>query len=131
MKPKAIWLLAPLILAGVMCGTGAVMDYGQPAAQFFAADLVSRGEAFLGKKVTVKGAVVTELRLEDPHSAWVLLEGDVLCHFEGFRAMAESCEVGMVVVVDGMLKRCEDGGALLDPAMLRDPAAPFSPTRPE
>ena len=42
------------------------------------------------------------------------------------RGMAESCKVGDTVYVDGFLKRCEEGDMLIDPAMLRDPTAPFS-----
>ena len=41
--------------------------------------------------------------------------------------MAESCEVGDEVYVDGVLKRCNEGDVLIDPAMFRDPNAPFNP----
>ncbi len=43
------------------------------------------------------------------------------------RQMAESAKVGETVYVDGFLKRCDDGDVLIDPAVLRDPTAPFTP----
>lgn len=123
-------VLTALILAGLGsgCGNGWQMDYGQPAAQFLQADMASRGKAFVGKKITVKGTV-TKVDVNDPESAWIHLVGGIQCNFGTFKAMAESCKVGDTVYVDGFLKRCEEGDVLIDPAMLRDPTAPFSPKR--
>ena len=42
--------------------------------------------------------------------------------------MAESYRVGEGVDVDGFLKRCNEGDGLIEPAMGRDPKAPFGPT---
>lgn len=41
--------------------------------------------------------------------------------------MAESKQPGEVAYVDGFLKRCDEAGILIEPAMLRDPTAPFQP----
>ena len=117
-----------LILAGLGsgCGKGWEMDYGKPAAQFLQADLASQGEAFIGKKITVKGTV-SKVDVSDPKSALIHLSGGIQCDLGKCKAMAESCKIGDPVYVDGFLKRCEKGDILIDPAMLRDPAAPFSP----
>jgi len=104
------------------------MDYEQPAAQFLSADLASQGKAFIGKKITVKGTVAT-IDLTDPASAWIHLEGGIRCNLGTFRAMAEGRTVGGAAYVDGILKRCEEGDILLEPALLRDPTAAFSPER--
>jgi len=121
-------MLMVLILAGLGsgCGKGWQMDYGKPAAQFLQTDLAAKGEAFVGKKITVKGTVA-KVDVGDPESAWVHLAGGIKCDLGKFQAMAESCKIGDTVYVDGFLKRCEEGDILIDPAMLRDPTAPFSP----
>jgi len=126
MKPPFLLALMALLFAGWCCSTGGKMDFGQPAAQFLQADLASQGKVFLGEKITVKGTV-KKVDLGDPKAAWVYLEGGVRCSFGKFTAMAESCEIGETVFVDGILQRCEAGDALLAPAILRDPAAPFTP----
>lgn len=102
------------------------MDYGKPAAQFLEADLATQGQAFVGKKITVKGTVA-KVDLSDPKSATIHLSGGIQCDLGKFKAMAESCKIGDTVYVDGFLKRCEERDILIDPAMLRDPTAPFSP----
>lgn len=121
-------MLVMLILAGLGsgCGKGWQMDYGKPEAQFLQADLASQGKSFVGKKITVKGTVA-KLDVSDPKSAWIHLSGGIQCNLGKFKAMAESCKIGDTVHVDGFLKRCEEGDMLIDPAMLRDPKAPFSP----
>jgi len=123
-------MLVAIILAGLGsgCGKGLQMDYGKPAAQFLQADLASQGKAFIGKKITVKGTVV-KVDVSDPKSAWVHLAGGIQCDLGKFRAMAESCRIGDTVYIDGILKRCEEGDILIDPAILRDPTAEFSPTQ--
>ena len=118
--------LACLLTIG--CGKGWQMDYGKPAAQFHQKDLVSQGKAFVGKKVTVKG-IVEKVDLSDPESPRVFLAGGIECRFGKMKAMAESCKAGNTVFVDGILKRCEPDDVLIDPAMLRDPTAPFSPMK--
>jgi hypothetical protein len=116
-----------LISLGSGCRQGWRMDYEKPAAQFRHADLASHGKAFIGKKITVKGTVA-KIDSTDPKSARIHLEGGIQANLGTFQAMAESCKTGDTVFVDGFLKRCEEGDILLDPAMLRDPRAPFSPT---
>jgi hypothetical protein len=117
-----------LILASLAggCGKGWQMDYGQPAAQFLQEDVASKAGAFVGKKITVKGAV-TKVDISNPNSAEIHLVGGIRCNLGDFQAMARSCKTGETVYVDGFLERCEEGDILLEPAMLRDPTAPFSP----
>ncbi len=110
----------------VSCGKGWEMDYGKPAAQFLQDDVSSKGKPFVGKKITVKGTV-TKVDVSDPKSARVYLTGGIECNLGEFQAMAESCKVGDTVSMDGFLVRCESGDVLLDPAMQRDPSAPFTP----
>ena len=125
-NPPVVWmalLLGPLV-AG--CGSGWVLDYGEPAAQFLATDLASGGATFVGEKVTVKG-IVTKIDTFDAGSAWIHLQGGIRCDLGNFATMAEGCEVGETAFVDGILERCEEGNILLSPAVLRDPEALFSP----
>ena len=125
-NPPVVWmalLLGPLV-AG--CGSGWVLDYGEPAAQFLAADLASGGATFVGKKVTVKG-IVNEIDTSHAGSAWIHLQGGIRCDLGDFATMAKGCEVGETAFVDGILERCEEGNVLLSPAVLRDPEALFSP----
>lgn len=102
------------------------MDYGKPAAQFHEQDLLAKGNAFVGKKITVKG-IVKKVDTTDPKSAWIILSKGTRCNFGKFKAMAESYSVGEEVYVDGFLKRCHEGDVLIEPAMGRDPTAPFDP----
>lgn len=102
------------------------MDYGKPAAQFLQEDLDSKGKAFVGNKITVKGTVA-KVDGSDPNAARVYLTGGIECNLGKFKVMAESCKVGDIVYMDGLLVRCESGDVLLDPAMQRDPSAPFTP----
>ena len=97
-----------------------------PAVQFLSADLAAQGEPFVGKKITVQGTV-TKIDTSDPQSAWIYLDNGVRCNLGKFQAMAAESSVGDTVSVDGFLISCEDGDVLLEPAMLRDPTAPFSP----
>lgn len=117
-----------LILAGLVggCGKGWQMDYGQPAAQFLQEDLEANGKAYVGQKITVKGTVA-KVDVSDPASSWIHLTAGITCNLGKFKAMAESTKAGDTVYVDGFLKRCEKGDVVIDPAMLRDPTAPFSP----
>ena len=102
------------------------MDYGLPAAQFLEEDIASKGKAFVGKKITVKGTV-TKVDVSNPRSARIHLTGGIECNLGKFKAMAESCKMGDTVYVDGFLERCEKGNVLVESAILRDPTAPFSP----
>ncbi len=117
-----------LILACLVvgCGQAYQMDYGKPAAQFLQEDVARKGKGWVGKKITVKGTV-TRIEGEDPESAWIHLGKGIRCNFGKFKAMAESAKVGETVYVDGFLRRCGEGDVLIEPAMLRDSKAPFSP----
>ena len=108
------------------CAQSWQMDYGAPAAQFLAMDVAAKGERFVGQKITVQGTV-TRIDTSDAAAAWVHLEHGVRCNFGKLKAMATASQPGETVWVDGFLVRCEEGDVLLEPAMLRDPAAPFSP----
>ena len=115
-----------IALGGLFSCTGWKMDYGKPAAQFHQESLPEKGKPYIGKKVTVKGTV-ERVDLSDPENAWVHLEGGIRCNFGEFRLVAEGNKIGDGVYVDGFLRRCEPGDILLDPAMGRDPTAPFNP----
>ena len=127
MKTKHLFQVIPVIACLLLgCGKGLKMDYGKPEAQFTQDDVTAKGKEWVGKKVTVKG-VVAKVELSDPNAAWVELGNGVKCNFSKMRQMAESAKVGDTVYVDGFLKRCNEGDILIDPAMLRDPSAPFTP----
>jgi hypothetical protein len=118
----AVPSIAVVLLVG--CGKGCELDYGQPAAQFLAKDLPSKANMYVGKKITVKGTV-TRVDISNPNSSRVYLKEGIECNLGKFKAMATSCKTGDTVFVDGFLKRCDDGGILIEPAMLRDPTAKF------
>ena len=125
---RMLLLAFTLVFGGLLCGCGKgwQMDYGQPAAQFLQEDVASKGKAYLGQKITVKGTVM-KVDVSDPKSAWIHLAVGIACDLGKFKAMAESCQSNDTVFVDGFLERCEKGDVLMKPAMLRDPTAPFSP----
>lgn len=110
------------------CGKGFQMDYGKPAAQFLQADVAAKGKAYLGRKITIQG-VVTKVEVSDPAHAWIYLEHGIRCNLGKFKAMAASKKPGDVVSVDGFLERCDAADILIEPAMLRDPTAPFNPQK--
>lgn len=118
-----IFLVAGLLSS---CGKGWQMDYGKPAAQFEAADVVGKAGNHIGEKITVKGTVA-KVETDESGDSWVHLTSGARCNFGDFKRMAESAEVGSTVFVDGFLKKCAEGDVLLEPALLRDPTAPFSP----
>lgn len=119
--------LVSLSLLLVSCSPkGWAMDYGKPAAQFEEGDVAVKGKGFVGKKVTVKG-IVEKVDLTDPQAAWVHLSGGVRCNLGDFRAMAGGMKAGEEVYMDGILKNCEEGDVVLDPAISRDPKADFDP----
>lgn len=128
MTGRSMTMSLALVIATLAsgCSEGWRMDYGEPAAQFLQADLATRGRAFVGEKITVMGTV-TEVDISAPDAARVYLEGGIQCDLGKLTAMAERCEIGDTVYIDGFLKRCEEGNILIAPAMLRDPTAPFSP----
>ena len=126
---RSLLKMSLLILVSLSLGCrGVIMDYGKPAAQFLEKDVATAGTEYLGKKITIKGTV-TRIDVSQPQSAWIHLGNGIRCDFSGFRAMAQSKSPGDTCFIDGILKDCEEGNILLESAMLRDPTAPFSPTR--
>jgi hypothetical protein len=101
------------------------MDYGKPAAQFVEADVDRKAGEHVGEKITVKGTVA-KVEIDESGDSWIYLASGARCNLGKFKAMAESAEVGTTVYVDGFLKKCAPGDVLIEPAMLRDPTAPFS-----
>lgn len=105
---------------------GGVMDYGAPVAQFEARDAVRLTPSYLGKKVSVRGEVLT-VDTSDPARCVVRLERGVVARFGDFKVMAEQCTVGEVVYIDGIVAAVGPAEVILDPALGRDPGAPFDP----
>jgi hypothetical protein len=108
------------------CGEGWRMDYGQPAAQFNEAAALQNAKPYIGEKITVKG-VVTRQDLSDAKNCKIYLGHSICCNLRSFKEMAEGYTVGKTVFIDGILRRCEPGDILLDPAVGRDPQAEFKP----
>ena len=106
------------------------MDYGDPEARFEAANAVGLAPEYLGEKVSVRGTVVGVV-VSDLGSteATVTLEDGVRARFGDMVEMATSCEAGQVVPIDGFVRTADQSTVTLEPAMLRDPAAPFEPIR--
>lgn len=118
--------LSIVLLLNAGCGESWQMDYGQPAAQFLEEDVATKGSAFVGKKITVKGTVVN-IDVSNPKAARIHLATGMVCNFGKFKAMAEQFQPGDTIYVDGFLKRCERDYLVMDPAISRDPTAPFTP----
>ena len=118
----ALFFLVSSLMLPVGCGTGWRMDYGEPAAQFLSANVAMQGRRYVGEKVTVQGAV-TEVLLDRTDGAWIYLNNGVRCNLGEFQAMAGEVSVGETVLVDGILRQCDPEDVLLEPALLRDPAA--------
>ncbi len=120
--------LALLLPLGAGC-QGWTMDYGKPAAQFEAVDAAAIAPDHVGEKVAVRGEV-RSVDVSDPEDCVVELEGGVTARFGDFKDAAESCPVGTVVYLYGIVKAASPGGVTLDPASRRDPTAPFEPEKP-
>jgi hypothetical protein len=115
-----------LVLTSTGCGEGWQMDYGQVAAQFNEDAVLKKAKPFLGQKITVKG-IVTRQDLSDLDNCKIYLGNSICCNLRSFKAMAEGYTIGKTVFIDGILRRCEPGEILLDPAVGRDPQAEFEP----
>ena len=59
----------------------------------------------------------------------MILEGNIRCHYGDFQAAANEVKVGETITVSGILTVVEDGKVVLDPALGRDPKAPFNPLK--
>lgn len=110
------------------CGfiKGWKMDYGRAKAHIEESDLAKRGKKFVGKKVLVRG-VVKQLNFSEEKNSKVILSHGTECHFGKMKKMAEAIKVGEIVVISGFLCKSENQKLFLNPAMQRDPKAPFKP----
>jgi hypothetical protein len=102
------------------------MDYGKPAAQFYAADLGDLGKPFIGKKITVKGTITGHETTKDGEFV-VILNGTIRCMSPYLYRRSKA--VGKAVFFDGFLRECEPGRVVINPSMSRDPSASFHPQR--
>ena len=117
--------MIPLLSNGC---TGWKMDYGKPAAHILAEDLRSKGKPYVGEMIALRGKVES-VDISDPKSCWVILEGNIRCNYGEFLAAAQEEKVGKTITVSGFLNVIEDGKVVLDPALGRDPLAPFHPLK--
>ena len=108
------------------------MDYGKPAAQFYAADLGALGEPFIGKEITVTGTVTGHETTKEGKSV-VILNGTIRCmrklstqYTENYR---RRYKVGKTVFFDGFLRECEPDRVVINPSSGRDPSASFHPKK--
>ena len=108
------------------CGQGWQMDYGDAAAHFNEDAVLEKAKPFLGKKIVIKG-VVTKQDLSDTENSKVYLNHSICCNLGDLQKMAEGCTIGETVFIGGILKRCDEGDVLLEPALKRDSKAEFNP----
>ena len=106
--------------------TGWQMDYGKPAAQFYAADLGALGKPFIGKKITVKGTVTGHETTKEGDFV-VILNGTIRCINPSLYQKSKA--VGKTVFFDGFLRECEPGRVIINPSAGRDPSARFHPKK--
>jgi hypothetical protein len=116
-----------LIFGGLVsgCGKGWQMDYGKPAAQFYAYDVARMGKPFIGKKITVKGEVLHVENREDGNH--IYLNHNIHCVFPIWHLGEDNLKAGDEIFVDGFLEKCTEGNIELNPALGRDSAASFKP----
>jgi hypothetical protein len=127
-KLTSIIIIAALVLVG--CSKGWILDYHEPAEQFLAKDVATKAKPYVGRhlKITIKG-IVSKVDVSNPDSSMIYLKNGIECNLGKWSRMASSCKVGEVVYIDGFLKRCDEDKVLLEPAILRDPTAKFSPIK--
>ena len=127
MKQLLISIVA-LVLVGR--SKGWILDYHEPAEQFLAKDVATQAKPYVGRhlKITIKG-IVSKVDVSNPDSSMIYLKNGIECNLGKWSKMASSCKVGEVVYIDGFLKRCDEDKVLLEPAILRDPTAKFSPIK--
>ena len=120
--------IAAVVLVG--CYKGWILDYHEPAEQFLAKDVATQAKPYVGRhlKITIKG-IVSKVDVSNPDSSMIYLKNGIECNLGKWSRMASSCKVGEVVYIDGFLKRCDEDKVLLEPAILRDKAAKFSPIK--
>ena len=120
--------IAALVLVG--CSKGWILDYHEPAEQFLAKDVTTKAKPYVGRhlKITING-IVSKVDVSNPDSSMIYLKNGIECNLGKWSRMASNCKVGEVVYIDGFLKRCDEDKVLLEPAILRDPTAKFSPIK--
>ena len=124
-------LLISIVAMGLVgCSKGWILDYHEPAEQFLAKDVAIKAKPYVGRhlKITIKG-IVSKVDVSNPDSSMIYLKNGIECNLGKWSRMASSCKVGEVVYIDGFLKRCDEDKVLLEPAILRDPTAKFSPIK--
>ena len=119
-----------MLLVG--CSRGWILDYHEPAEQFLAKDVTTKAKPYVGRhlKITIKG-IVSKVDVSNPDSSMIYLKNGIECNLGKWSRMASSCKIGEVVFIDGFLKRCDEDKVLLEPAILRDPTAKFTPKKAE
>ena len=117
--------MIPLLSNGC---TGWKMDYGKPAAHILAEDLRSKGKPYVGEMIALRGKVES-VDISDPKSCWVILEGNIRCNYGEFLAATPEEKVGKIITVSGFLRELSDERVVINPAMGRDPLAPFNPLK--
>ncbi len=125
MKNSIVLSLSFVVIIGC---TGLKMDYADPIVQILAEDLADKGSPYIGKKISVRG-IVKSVDTTNPKSVWVTLEGNIRCNFGDFLAMAQSYKIGEVITVDGFLEDLSENQTVIEPALGRDPLAPFRPLK--
>ena len=127
MKQLLISIVA-MVLVG--CSKGWILDYHEPAEQFLAKDVAIKAKPYVGRhlKITIKG-IVSKVDVSNPDSSMIYLKNGIECNLGKWSRMASNGKVGEVVYIDGFLKRCDEDKVLLEPAILRDPTAKFSPIK--
>ncbi len=120
----SILLCVVLQLTG--CGQGWGLEYSDSAAHFNEDAVLEKAKPYVGKKIVVKG-IVTRQDLSNPENCKVYLGHSICCNMGDLQRMVKGCEVGDTIFVGGILKNCEEGNVLLEPAMKRDPKAEFNP----
>ena len=121
---RSPWTIAVMLALAGAC-SGWTLDYGKPAAQFEARDAAKLAGKYLGEKVTVRGQVVS-VDTSDPRNCVLQLHHGVTAKSA---LLAAGYAPGEVVYIDGIVRSAADGALLLEPAMGRDPTAPFNPQR--
>ena len=122
-------IIGALLLVTVFWGCqGLNMDYGKPAAQFLEEDVAELGKNYLRKKSTIKG-VVTRVDVSPPKDVSIFLGHGIECDLGDVVNAAKHFSIGKTVYMDGILRKCEPGTILLEPALERDPKAPFNPKK--
>lgn len=120
-------LILCVAMTGLLgCGQSWQLDYSKPAADFNEDAVLAKAKPYIGELITVKG-VVTRQDLSDSDNNKIYLGHSICCNLGKFQTMAETYKVGDTVFITGFLKRCDEEGILLEPAIGRDPKAEFNP----